>query len=422
MNIHFFNLHSIIKINIFSLILLSNSAFATTSLEQYEAFFKKQQKEFEKQQKIIAKQGKQIEELNKRLDALSAKKTSRQPPKKSTQVKNSSKQQNKSQLPIKPVGKAPTKAAKKHTPVIPRLNRSVGGVLTKKDTLIVEPSFEYTFNGNNRVFLDAFTFLPSIAIGLIDIREVKRHTLVGSLASRYGITDRLEVEVRLPYVYREDSQRSRAVSVGVGEDQIFNASGNDIGDIELSTRYQLTGGSNGWPILIGNLATTIPTGKSPFDVEFVQSTAGAVFPTELPTGSGFFSFQPSITALYPSDPGVFYGNLSYSYNMETNENVGKVDPGDTLGLSFGMGFALNARSSFSIGYSHKHVFDSEINGLAINGSELNIGQLLIGYSFKYSPKTNINLSLGIGTTDDSQDARLNLRVPMSFDFMSESFK
>jgi hypothetical protein len=87
-------------------------------------------------------------------------------------------------------------------------------------------------------------------------------------------------------------------------------------------------------------------------------------------------------------------------------------------LSFGMGFGLNERSSFSLGYSHKHVFKSELDGFEMDDSELDIGQLLVGYSFKYSPKTTLNLSLGIGTTDDAQDVKLNVRVPMTFDFLS----
>jgi len=400
------------------LLFFGSNVIAKTDLEKYQQLFEQQQEEFKKQQRIIAKQGKEIETLKKRLDAL----TPQSPIKKrrkTTRIISASKN-NKLKLPSKPVGQAPpTIREKKHPPAIPRLNRSIGGVLTKKGKLIVEPSIEYAFNSNNRVFLDAFTFLPAIAIGLIDIREIKRHSLVGSLATRYGVTDRLELELRLPYVYRDDSQRSRAVSIGAGEDETFNAQGNDIGDIEFSARYQLNGAGTGWPIFVGNLITTIPTGTSPFEVDFVQSTPGAVFPTELPTGSGYFSFQPSITALYPTDPGVFFGNLSYSYNAETSENIGKVDPGDAIGLSFGMGFALNERSSFSLGYSHKHVFESEINGFTLEGSEVNIGQLLIGYSFRYSAKTNINLSLGIGTTEDAQDVRLNLRVPMSFDFLSE---
>ncbi|MGZ8164450.1 MAG: transporter, partial [Methylobacter sp.] len=335
---------------------------------------------------------------------------------------NKKREQTKSpaQLPSKPVGQAPPGTIEKpRPPEIPRLSDTVGGVLTRKGNIVAEPTFEYAYTSNNRVFLDAFTFLPAIAIGLIDLREIKRHSFIGSLGARYGVTDRLELELRVPYVYRSDSQRSRPISIGAGVDETFNATGTDIGDIEFAGRYQLNSGIGGWPIFVGNIVATMPTGKSPFDIEFVQAQGvpGATFPTELPTGAGFMSIQPSITALYPTDPAVFFGNLSYSYNVETSENVGKVNPGDTLGMSFGMGFGLNERSSFSLGYSHKHVLNSEINGETINGSELDIGQLLVGYSFKYSPRTTFNLSLGIGTTEDAQDVRLNFRLPMTFDFI-----
>ena len=52
--------------------------------------------------------------------------------------------------------------------------------------------------------------------------------------------------------------------------------------------------------------------------------------------------------------------------------------------------------------------------MKIDGSQLDIGQLIIGYSFRYSLKTNISLSLAIGVTDDAQDTRLNFRLPVTF--------
>jgi hypothetical protein len=400
---------------LYTMVLYSGDAFSEASisdeviLKQYQQLVAEQQREFEKQRKIIALQGEEIDKLKSRLDTISNKAASKPSAKRQRQI--ASQQRN---LPSSPVGQRPPKSVKNTTPPeIPRLSNTVGGVLTKKGKLILEPSIEYSYNSNNRVFLDAFTFLPALAVGLIDLREVKRHSTIASVTARYGMTDRLELEFKLPYVYRSDSQRSRPVSIGVGEDEIFNASGDGIGDLEFAARYQLNNGNDGWPIFIGNLMVTVPTGTSPFDVDFVQSTPGAVFPTELPTGSGYVSIQPSITALYPTDPGVFFGNLSYSYNAETDESVGTVDPGDTLGMSFGLGFSLNERSSFSLGYSHKHVFESKIDGMKVKGSVLDIGQLSIGYSLKLSQEKNINLSLGIGTTEDAQDVRLSLRVPIS---------
>ena len=446
-------------------ILFGSGAHAETtgqevSLKQYEKLLAQQQKEFQKQRQIIAEQGKELEILKGRLDSLlnqvadnnkqpSTKQISNPPlrtaavektqpsglpnqqlpskPGPAGQIPSASNEPSRlpnQQLPSKPVGQAPPVSKEKpRPPELPRLSDTVGGVLTRKGKIVIEPTLQYSYNSNNRVFLDAFTFLPAIAVGLIDLREIKRHTFMGSLGARYGVTDRLEMEFRAPYVYRTDSQRSRPVSIGAGVDETFNATGNDIGDLEFTSRYQLTSGSGGWPIVVGNVVGTIPTGKSPFDVEFVsaQGVPGATFPTELPTGAGYFSLSPSLTFMYPTDPAVFFGNLSYSYNAETNEDVGKVDPGDTLGLSFGMGFGINERTSFSLGYSHKHVLDSEVNGDTIKGSTLDIGQLLVGYSFRYSPKTTFNLSLNIGVTDDAQDVSLTFRVPLTFDFLSSSF-
>jgi uncharacterized coiled-coil protein SlyX len=429
---------SVVSVKYFTLVvctLFGTSAHAEISsqevpLKQYKNLLAQQQKEFQKQRVIITEQGKELEKLKERLDSLlnqvadnnkqsSTNRISNQPLK--TAEKNQPSRLPNQELPSKPVGQAPPVSKEKpRPPEIPRLSDTVGGVLTRQGKIVVEPTLQYGYTSNNRVFLDAFTFLPALAVGLIDLREVDRHAFMGSLGARYGLTDRLELEFRAPYVYRNDSQRSRPVSIGAGIDETFNATGNGIGDLEFTGRYQLTGGSGGWPILVGNLVATFPTGKSPFEVKYVeaQGVPGAKFPTELPTGAGFYSVSPSVTFMYPTDPAVFFGNLSYSYNAETNENVGTVDPGDTLGLSFGMGFGINERTSFSLGYSLKHVLDSQIDGETLDGSTLDIGQLLIGYSFRYSPQTTFNLSLSIGTTADAQDVSLTLRTPMTFDFLS----
>lgn len=419
-------------------------------LEQYKLLLEQQQKEFEKQQQIIIEQGREIEKLKTRLDSLITTQSAGQGPAKTITSKDSRQQLapksskpetavagsvNKkadqvqaraepNNLPAGPVGQAPPKKDEKpRPPEIPRLSNTVGGVLTHKGKIVVEPALEYAFTDSNRLFLDAFTFLPAIAIGLIDVRQVKQHSLMASVGARYGVTDRLEVEARIPYRARFDIQRSRPISIGAGIDEVFNASGYGLGDIEFAARYQLNSGAGGWPILVGNLQATAPTGKGPFDINYERAIGvpGAVFPTEVPTGSGFFSFEPSVTALYATDPAVFFANLAYNYNMSTKEkaldgsdNKLKINPGYGVGLTFGMGFGINERSSFNIGYSHRHIFDTKINGAVLRGSQLDIGQLLIGYAFKYSPQTTLNFSLAVGTTSDAQDIRLNFRMPMVY--------
>ncbi|MFT6897194.1 MAG: hypothetical protein ACJA13_001600 [Paraglaciecola sp.] len=380
--------------------------------------------ELERQSKMIIEQGEQIKELKRVVEELAASKNIKNAEKSKAAKKESQDitKQNASQKPVsqapavpKPVGQAPPKSSSSiDVNAVPKLSDNVSGVLTGAGTLVLETSLGYSYTDNNRVFLDAFSFIPALVVGIIDLREIKRHSFIGGVSARYGITDRWEFDIKVPYIGRNDSQRSRPVSVGVSEDEIFNASGEGIGDVELSTRFQLNSAGDGGAIYVFNLVATIPTGKSPFEVEFVQSTPGAVFPTELPTGSGYVSVQPSLTAIYPTDPGVFFGNISYGYNMDTDEEVGKVDPGDSVGISFGLGLSLNERTSMSLSYSHKHVLKSKFDEMKITGSELDIGQLIIGYSFRYSAQTNINFSVAIGVTDDSQDTRLNLRIPVSF--------
>ncbi|PLW81871.1 hypothetical protein CWI75_14110 [Kineobactrum sediminis] len=319
--------------------------------------------------------------------------------------------------PVAPVGKAPDIIKKSAVPDIPTLDNQVARVLTNKGGLVLEPYLQYSYADNNRVFLDAFTFLPALAIGLIDLRQVKRHSTITGITARYGLSSRLELETRVRHVYRSDSQRSRPISIGVGDDEIFNADGNGFGDTELAARYQLNDGVDGWPIFIGSLTASLPTGSSPFDVDFVQSTPGALFPTELHTGSGYLSLQPAVSVLYPTDPAVFFGSLSYSWNKDTDEEIAgarqNVDPGDSLGIGFGMGFAFNERSSFSIGYSHKHVLESKVGGADINGSVLDIGALTFGFSLRANQHTRFNLSLSVGTTEDAQDVDIALRMPTS---------
>lgn len=437
---------------VFLIIYAQAGRSADEILEQYKSLFTQQQKEFEKQRQIILEQGKEIEKLKSRLDSLTAQPSGNQqsannagseraqqqsastqptPPKTAT-VQPVAKQNNQqvqaraetSNLPSGPVGQAPPKQDEKpRPPEMPRLSDVVGGVLTRQGKIVIEPALEYAFTDSNRVFLDAFTFIPAIAIGLIDIRQVDQHSMMASIGARYGMTDRLEIEARVPYRARFDEQRSRPVSIGAGIDETFNASGNGLGDIEFAARYQFNSGAGGGPILVGNLRATAPTGKGPFDIKYAraQGVPGAVFPTEVPTGSGFFSFEPSVTALYATDPAVFFANLAYNYNMGTKEKAldgsgdkFKVDPGYAVGMTFGMGFGINERSSFNIGYGHRHIFNTKINNRTLKGSQLDIGQLLLGYAFKYSQQTTLNFSVAIGTTNDAQDVRLSFRMPMTF--------
>jgi hypothetical protein len=326
------------------------------------------------------------------------------------------------------VGAAPESPA---PPVVAAVSEP-SGILTGAGKFVLEPSLQYSYSSSNRVALIGYTIIPSLLIGLVDVREIKRNSVTGAVALRYGLTNRLELEAKLPYVYRNDSTISREVFMGTANDSVFNTSGQSIGDVEVAARYQLNQGGGNWPYLIGSMRFKSRTGKSPFDVvtdcvtRCVGNTSNTGLPLELPTGSGFYSVQPGLTWLFPSDPAVFFGGVSYTHSFKRSdlsrlvlngerESIGTIAPGGVLGVNFGMGMALNEKTSFSLGVELNSVDRTRQNGEPVLGSvRTQLASLLMGYSYRHSQKTTINVSVSAGLTQDTPDLSLTLRVPFSF--------
>ncbi len=303
------------------------------------------------------------------------------------------------------------------------------GVLTPAGQFSFETGIQYSYSSSNRVSLVGYTIIPAITIGLIDVREVRRNSTVVNLTGRWGVTNRMELEAKVPFVYRSDDQLTRPLNLGASRDELFNSTGQGIGDVEATARYQFNETSVDKPVYVGHLRFKSRTGKDPFEVLTDTTQAPELITnrieTELPTGSGFYTIQPGLTVLYPTDPAVFFGGINYQFNlsrsgvtMNTTQGpvyVGDVDPGDVFGFNFGMGLALNEKSSFSLGYDGASVAKTKINGVdAVNASRIQLGTLLLGYSQRLTPSTSMALTVGVGVTRDTPDVTLGLRVPISF--------
>lgn len=313
-------------------------------------------------------------------------------------------------------------------PALPRVSPDVGGVLTPKGRLTVEPSAQYVYSSVNRLAIEGFTVLPALLVGVIDVLEADRHTYMGGLTFRYGLTNRLEMELKGSYAYREDISRSREFLTGSVEDNIYTQRGEGLGDLEFGLRYQFPRRKHTSPFLVGNLRVKSDTGSDPFEIASQAMLDGLPeFTSELPTGSGFWSVNPSLTFIFPSDPVVFFGNLGYLWTLEDNKGTsldedgntigfGIVDPGDAYRGSFGLGLGLNERSSFSLSYSLDKFTKSWIETAdrqEIDGSDVTVGKLMIGYSLRFDNGVPFNLAVGIGTTDDAPDTDITFRLPFN---------
>jgi len=306
------------------------------------------------------------------------------------------------------------------------------GVLTPRRRWVLEPSYQFGYSSNDRVTLVGYTVIPAILIGLIDVRQVRTTTQTAALAMRYGLTNRLELELRVPYVHNHTDTVSREIFTGAAQDNVFTAGGHGIGDVEATARYQFNDGGADRAYYIGWLRFKSRTGRDPFEVvtdcvtRCVQNTTGTGLPLQTPTGSGFYSLQPGVTWLLPSDPVVFFGNLSYLHNFARHnvsrtvllggkEAIGTIAVGDVVDASIGVGLALNEKASISFGYDQSFVGSTHQNGKTVAGSTRSVlGTLLLGGAYRLNDKRTVNFTLGVGVTRDTPDATLTIRVPTTY--------
>ena len=291
--------------------------------------------------------------------------------------------------------------------------------LTPRGRFVVEPAYQYVHSTDNRVALVGFSVIPALTIGLIDVRRVSRDIHTFWLTGRYGVTNRFEVEARVPYVYADSSTVTRPLATPSVSDQFFDTSGSGIGDVEIAGRYQINQFRGDNPVWIGWLRYKARTGRGVFDVPVDTNTG---LQQELPTGSGFQGLQPGFTVMYPSDPAVFFGGASYlySFSRDVGNGYGTVEPGGVVDVNLGMGLALNERASFSIGYQHSIVGKTgqreptDVARVLAPTGTLTLGTMRFGLAYRLTPKMNLNLSLGVGVTDDTPDFEATVRLPISF--------
>jgi hypothetical protein len=303
-----------------------------------------------------------------------------------------------------------------------------GGILTPKGQFIIDPSLEYDYWSQNQLALNGFTIIPGITFGNIFIDRIEQSFLTAAVTARYGITDRLEVNVKLPYVVAYGTTSTQ----NVGPDAVSLSPASHaahIGDIQLGASYQFNSGNNGWPVFVGNLLFKTVTGQSPYEVPIytVNDPNGQFLegiPKKLPTGTGFYSLEPSLTVFYPTAPGVLFGNIQYTENFSRSFAVpspgggpavnANLEPGNALAATLGLGFAMNDKTSMTFSYEQEYVFGSSVNNQKLGGSTYSFGTFNFGLGYTVSARTSVNFGVGIGAGANAPAAKILIEVPMRF--------
>jgi hypothetical protein len=287
----------------------------------------------------------------------------------------------------------------------------IGGVLLPKGTLTLEPGVQYDYFSRRSINISGFTILNAIVIGTIAVADVKRDFLQGIATARYGITSRLEAEVKVPYVYTSLRQVF-GPGTNTNEPPTERRVGTtDLGDIEGALYWHAIREKGARPDIILNFRTKAPTGNDPYHLSLDSNNN----PTELATGNGHWGYQFGFTAVKRSDPVVFFGGAAYYWNVKRKwANFGTVNPGDSIEGSIGMAYALNEKFSFSTLYKQIVTSEQKANGTRLPGTFSNYGLLTLAGSYAFSNNKFLNLSVGIGVTNDAPDLEFAVSMPINF--------
>ncbi|WP_261842733.1 transporter [Aliamphritea ceti] len=295
------------------------------------------------------------------------------------------------------------------------------------DKFTIEAGFNYSHYDRKDLVLEGFLALDAIFLGDIAVDDVKADVFTFDVTGRYNVTNKWQVGMTIPYVYR-NTNFQRNVSGGVEAD----VSETGLGDISLISAYQLYAETENSPDIVWNTSLKIPTGTDPYGVPSITKTAtngdDLTYPSELPTGSGLYSLTTGLSFVKTTDPAILFANIGYTHNFEGSfgdissnpgSQPGKVKLGDSIHYGVGMAFVLNERTSLSMSLSQRISTESEtqFDGGAkqkVIGSDGNAATFSIGATYALSDKLSMSTSLGIGLTPDAPDFALSMRFPFRF--------
>lgn len=261
-----------------------------------------------------------------------------------------------------------------------------GAVLLRQGAFEIEPSLTYTRSEDSTPGLVAFD-------GNLFTGEIERNAnnIAADLAMRWGLPWESQLEIGIPYRWRDIDT---VTSIGFVPTSSTDQSGSGLGDFRVGLAKTLLREGLWRPDLVGRLTWDTATGEE--------------LDNNISLGGGFHELQASLTAIKRQDPIAFVGGLSYGYTFKN----GQIQPAPIVGANFGSYVALSPETSLRFLLSAAYQGETTLSGRAIAGSDRTIGSLVIGGSTLIAPGTLLNLSAGIGLTDDADDFSLSLSLPI----------
>lgn len=252
------------------------------------------------------------------------------------------------------------------------------------------PTWRMEFSPSLTYTLSEFDFPAIVADGdalLVGSNNVERTAFTTNLEVRLGLPFDSQLELGLPYQWVDEEIRTRVQGVPF---ESTNRSGNGIGSFKVGLAKTFLR-ERGWlPDVVGRVTWNTGSGD--------RSDSGVVL------GGGFESLGGSLTFIKRNDPLVFFGSASYQTVFE-DENI---EPGDQFAFSFGTVLAVSPSSSLIVSMSNRFVAETEIGNEQIDGSDITAATLNLGASSIVSRGILLNLTTGIGISENAPDYSIGL--------------
>jgi hypothetical protein len=289
-----------------------------------------------------------------------------------------------------------------------------------------------TYYDRRQLQLSGFLALDAIFLGNINLGETKSHQVMADLDTRYGLTDRMSIDVDVPYIYRHSNFIVGGAGGAASTLSDASVNGSDIGDVNFGIYYQFMKETNSLPDVVGSLRIKAPTGSSPFGDKLIQvdnDNTNLVAPSKLPTGTGFWNITAGISLLKTYDPVVLFGSLSYTYNIarsfaDISSVQGQTQPatvklGDIVQFGGGVALAFSDKDSASISYTMALEPESKTRAPGgsyekVPGSETTAAALNFGLNHVVNKHLTINGSVSVGLTPDAPNFVVGVRFPYTF--------
>jgi hypothetical protein len=239
---------------------------------------------------------------------------------------------------------------------------------------------------------------------LFNIQTTRAHTITNTASADYGVLNNLTANVTLPLVSKFSQTNS------------LTGLSNGLGDLSLGVRFQPLESSRDWPSLTTSATLRLPTGRSPYTSIVGQNLA---------TGSGNIALTLGVNTSKVLDPVALFGSLNMTVNAPARNisqvrdgvELVEVRPGTSLGFGAGFAYALSYAVSTTLSFQESVSNRTQLifKGGAMSKTAIQTsGVFNFGLGVRFTPKTTVNFSLGLGLTNDSPDFTLGMNVPLSF--------